>query len=321
MAERYPGIFLGRARADDAVPESTGPEQRIPVAALLRFCPGLRSRALARAFHALYAVPLASLGAGHGRAFVPRRDSFSSALVALSFLVRGLLTHYRTGRAFFLRLAGFFFAYAIATNVTLYAFATGNVQEGIWTDLLWTVSYAILIVIAATWDGAEPDPAEDDGPRCAGHAVARTVFSIDYPRDRVSAGSADRSGTVLLGCLSGDGFFRGSERATVRGSPAVAPQFRGIAEKPCSAAGHYRGDDGRGLRQGSSGPLSDDESRRGTVPGPDVDEVIGKDDTELFDYAETGRAIMELDRKVVQSGEMQTYEEGGTAAGVISNLP
>jgi PAS domain S-box-containing protein len=50
--------------------------------------------------------------------------------------------------------------------------------------------------------------------------------------------------------------------------------------------------------------------------GRTVNEVIGKDDTELFDDAETGRVIMELDRKVLQSGEMQTFEEGGTAAGV-----
>jgi len=62
-------------------------------------------------------------------------------LLAFSFLVRGALSLYQVARALFLRLAVFFFAYAIATNTTLYAFATGSVQQGIWTDLLWTATY------------------------------------------------------------------------------------------------------------------------------------------------------------------------------------
>jgi PAS domain S-box-containing protein len=46
-----------------------------------------------------------------------------------------------------------------------------------------------------------------------------------------------------------------------------------------------------------------------------VDEVIGKDDVELFS-PEVGRRIMQRDREVIQSGETQTYEEPATAAGV-----
>src|SRR5271165_5786674 len=49
--------------------------------------------------------------------------------------------------------------------------------------------------------------------------------------------------------------------------------------------------------------------------GRTVEEVIGKDDTELFD-PENGREIMERDRRILESGETQNYEEGGTAAGV-----
>src|SRR5579862_106734 len=79
-------------------------------------------------------------------------------LLALSFLMRGALSLYQVARAIFLRLAVFFFAYAITTNVTLYGFASGNAQQGVWTDLLWTATYCVLIVITATWDSAEPDP-------------------------------------------------------------------------------------------------------------------------------------------------------------------
>ena len=44
-------------------------------------------------------------------------------------------------------------------------------------------------------------------------------------------------------------------------------------------------------------------------------EVIGRDDTTLFD-AETVRRIQEADRRVMETGEILTYEEVGTAAGV-----
>jgi PAS domain S-box-containing protein len=49
--------------------------------------------------------------------------------------------------------------------------------------------------------------------------------------------------------------------------------------------------------------------------GREVRDVVGKSDVELF-TPEVGRTIVERDRKVVQSGETQTYEEFGTAAGV-----
>lgn len=49
--------------------------------------------------------------------------------------------------------------------------------------------------------------------------------------------------------------------------------------------------------------------------GKSVDEVIGKIDTELFS-PETARQIMADDRRVMDSGQTQTFEELGTADGV-----
>src|SRR5262249_6463081 len=49
--------------------------------------------------------------------------------------------------------------------------------------------------------------------------------------------------------------------------------------------------------------------------GRTVAEVLGKDDTELFS-PETARAIMEGDRRILATGEVQTYEEVCVAAGV-----
>jgi PAS domain S-box-containing protein len=49
--------------------------------------------------------------------------------------------------------------------------------------------------------------------------------------------------------------------------------------------------------------------------GRTIEEVIGKDDAELF-TPENGREIMAADRKVVDAGKTQTYEELGISAGV-----
>jgi PAS domain S-box-containing protein len=49
--------------------------------------------------------------------------------------------------------------------------------------------------------------------------------------------------------------------------------------------------------------------------GRTVAEVIGKDDSELFS-PETARLIMEGDRRTMATGEVQTYEDVGLAAGV-----
>src|SRR5262249_12424703 len=53
----------------------------------------------------------------------------------------------------------------------------------------------------------------------------------------------------------------------------------------------------------------------GRFLGRTVAEVIGQDDTQLFS-PQTARAIMEGDRRIMATGEVQTYEDVGTAAGV-----
>src|SRR5262249_25718245 len=49
--------------------------------------------------------------------------------------------------------------------------------------------------------------------------------------------------------------------------------------------------------------------------GKTVEEVLGKDDRELF-TPDTAQAIMERDRQVMATGQPQTFEETATAAGV-----
>jgi PAS domain S-box-containing protein len=49
--------------------------------------------------------------------------------------------------------------------------------------------------------------------------------------------------------------------------------------------------------------------------GKSVEEVLGKDDRELFD-PDSARGIMDADRRVIAGGQTLTYEEAATAAGV-----
>jgi two-component system, cell cycle sensor histidine kinase and response regulator CckA len=236
-------------------------------------------------------------------------------LLALSFLVRGLFTRYRIARSFFLRLAGFFFVFAITSNMTLFAFAVGNYHQGTWPDLLWTVTYCLLIVIAATWDGAEQSPPQKiesfiPGMRLLAQFSPLIVPAIVFPLV-LRIAQEQFFWSVLLVMVS---FVAASGRLfVVQNQLAVSARelrgnlalLQGITEGTTDSI-FVKDLQGRYLMINSAGA---------GLLGRRVEEVIGKDDTEFFS-PETGREIMAGDRKVVESGKTQTYEELGVSAGV-----
>jgi two-component system, cell cycle sensor histidine kinase and response regulator CckA len=236
-------------------------------------------------------------------------------LLALSFFVRGILTQYRTGRAFFLRLSGFFFAYAIATNSTLFAYANGNVQQGVWSDLLWTATYCILALIAVNWDGAESEPLKTINPLVPGVqllvqfsplVIPAIVFPLVLRIAQEQFFWSVFLVTVSFAGASGRLFV--VHRQLLHSSEELEKNLtllQGITEGTTDAVfvkdlqGRYRMMNSAGAR----------------LLGRTVEEVIGKNDMELFN-PENGREIMERDREVVQSGHAQTYEEPGISAGL-----
>ncbi len=237
-------------------------------------------------------------------------------LVALSFLVRGILTRYPTGRSFFLRMAAFLFCYAIATNTTLFAFASGNTQQqGVWTDLLWTATYCIFIVIAVTWNGSEPDTQKANLPFAPGmHLLAQfsplIIPAIVFPLLlRVAQEQFFWSVVLVMVSFAGaSGRLFVVHRQMLQSSHEVEKNLgllRGITEGTTDAV-FVKDLAGRYLMMNSAGAR---------FLGRTVDDVIGKDDFELFS-PEVGHSIMERDREVILSGETQTYEEPATAAGV-----
>jgi PAS domain S-box-containing protein len=236
-------------------------------------------------------------------------------LLALSFLVRGALARYRTGRALFLRLSGFFFAYAITTNTTLFAYAAGNVEQGIWPDLLWTATYCMLAVIAATWDGAEPVPVKTivafaPGIRLLAQFSPLLIPAIVFPLVlRIAQEQFFWSVFLVTVSFAGaSGRLFVVHKQLLHSSQELEKNLgllQGITEGTTDAV-FVKDLQGRYLMINSAGA---------GFLGRSIDDVLGKDDMELFS-PEFGRSMMERDRAVLQSGEAQTYEEPARAAGV-----
>jgi two-component system, cell cycle sensor histidine kinase and response regulator CckA len=236
-------------------------------------------------------------------------------LLTLSFLVRGLLSQYRTARSLFLRLAAFFFVFAFTSNTTLYAFAVGNYREGEWPDLMWTVTYGILVVIAAAWSGDEQNESESAKPSAPGMQLLAQfspllVPAIVFPL-ALRIAQEQFLWSVLLVTVSfasASGRLFVVQRQLIHSSRELQKNLsllQGITEGTTDSI-FVKDLQGRYLMINSAGAQ---------LVGRTVEEVIGRCDTELF-TPETGREIMAGDRKVIESGKTQTYEETAVAVGV-----
>ncbi|HWZ81143.1 MAG TPA: PAS domain S-box protein [Terriglobales bacterium] len=236
-------------------------------------------------------------------------------LLALSFLVRGLLTSYRTARTFFLDMAVFFFAFAITSNATLFAFANRTYQQGTWLDLTWTFTYSILIAIAATWDGTEQnlhDPIEPFAPgmRLLAQFSPLLIPAIVFPLLLQIAQEQFfwSALLVMVSIAAASGRLFLVQRQLLYSSQELQKNLsllQGITEGTTDAV-FVKDLQGRYLMMNSAGAH---------FLGRSIEEVVGKDDRELFS-PENGRQIMERDEAVIRAGEACTYEEDATLGGV-----
>ena len=236
-------------------------------------------------------------------------------LLAFSFLVRGLISPFRTARAFFFRLAVFFFFFGATTNITRYAITAGFYRQGTWLDLPWTLSFCLVAGFAATWTDSEQQLPEFESRGTSMQLLAQfsplLIPAIVFPLVlRIAQEQFEWSVILALVSFAAAGgrmfFVQNELLISTRQLQENLALLQGITQGTTDAI-FVKDLQGRYLMMNPAGA---------GFLGRTVDEVIGKDDTELFDDAETGRIIMELDRGVLQSGKMQTLEEGGTAAGV-----
>ncbi len=233
-------------------------------------------------------------------------------LVALSFLVRGLLSRNRTSTRFFLRMGAFLVVHGAVLNSTLYYQASGHYQQGTWPDLPWTLSYCILIVIAGTW--RDPEQTISDAPSSGLTLLANfsplIIPAIVFPLVlRIAEEQFYWSVALVMTSFAAAGgrlfVVQNQLLLSSRELQKNLSLLQGITEGTTDSI-FVKDISGRYLMINSAGAR---------FLGCRVEDVLGKDDTELF-VPEVGRAIMERDRQVLEAGETQTYEEFGTAAGV-----
>jgi PAS domain S-box-containing protein len=236
-------------------------------------------------------------------------------LLALSFLARGLTTTSQTARGLFLRLAIFFFVFGIATNLTLYGYAAGNYQQGTWLDLLWTGSFGLFAVMTATWTDPEQEFGRNVSVPSRGTQLLSQFFPLLIPAVvfalvlRIAQEQFWWSVVLVI-----SSFAAASVRLFVVQNQLLVSShelqknlalLQGITDGTTDAV-FVKDLQGRYLMINAAGAR---------FLGLTIDEVLGKNDTELF-TPEIGQFIMERDRVVVESGEAQTYEEDGSAGGV-----
>ncbi|HTS37586.1 MAG TPA: PAS domain S-box protein [Candidatus Solibacter sp.] len=236
-------------------------------------------------------------------------------LLSIGFLARGLLTRFKTARSLFLRVTIFFVAFAITTNSTLYGYAAGNYKEGTWLDILWTITYSLMAVIAATWKDSEDSDSENVAAAWR-HAPMLAQFlpllipAIVFPLVLRIAQEQFLWSVVLVmsSFAAAAGRLFVVQHQLLISSHELEKNLsllRGITEGTTDAV-FVKDIEGRYLMINRAGA---------GFLGRRVEEILGKNDSELF-VPEVGRAIMRTDRSVLQSGKTQTYEEFGTAAGV-----
>jgi PAS domain S-box-containing protein len=234
-------------------------------------------------------------------------------LIACSFIVRGVLSSNRTERAFFMRMGAFLTVHGIVLNSTLYYQASGHYRQGAWPDLPWTLSYCLLIMIAGTWHDPEQQSERGQDPH---RLQLLAVFSpllipaIVFPL-ALSIAQEQFFSSVMLVLVS---FVAASGRLFVVQNQLLVSSreleknlslLQGITEGTTDSV-FVKDLDGRYLMINSAGA---------SFLARSINDVLGKDDLELFG-PETGRAIMQRDRAIMQAGRTETYEELATSAGV-----
>ena len=239
---------------------------------------------------------------------------FFFGLIALSFLLRGLLSRHRIVRAFFLRMGVVLVVHGTVLNVTLRWQASGHYQQGTWLDLAWTVSYCLLILMAGTWSETEGQP-EAEPPSHSLQLLAQfsplAIPALVFPMV-LSIAQEQFFWSVVLVLVSfaaaGGRLFVLQNQLMIssRELQRNLAMLQGITEGTTDAI-FVKDLEGCYVMVNSAGA-------RGR--GMSVPEVIGKNAIALYGV-EAGREIMQRDRQLMEAGETRTFEEQGIVDGVL----
>ncbi|MGB8065648.1 MAG: PAS domain S-box protein [Candidatus Sulfotelmatobacter sp.] len=237
---------------------------------------------------------------------------FFYGFLALSFVLRGRFSVHRVEKAFFTRMSLFLVLYAVVLNVTLKAQSSGHYQQGTWLDFTWTASYCLLIILPTTWNVREDQPATETASSrvqllavFAPLVIPAIVFPLLFGIAQEQFFSAVVLVLISFAAAGGRMFVVQNELlVSSRGLKENLALLKGITEGTTDAV-FVKDRQGRYLMINPAGAK---------FVGKSVSEILGKDDSELFS-PDTASAIMEADRKVMESGATQTYEETGNSNG------
>ena len=234
-------------------------------------------------------------------------------LLAITFLVRGLLSENRAERTFFLRMGGFLVVYGIVLNVTLSEQAGGHYVQGTWLDLTWTIGYVVLIALPALWDEHEDPPAVEPRSNWLQMLALYSpllIPAIVFPL-LLSMAQEQFAWSVVLVLVSfvaaGGRMFVVQRQLLIRSRELQhnVSLLRGITEGTTDAV-FVKDLQGRYLMINSAGAA---------FAGRSMDEILGKTDRDLFS-PDTAEVVMDKDRQVLVQGVTQTFEESSTSNGV-----
>ena len=237
---------------------------------------------------------------------------FFYGLLALSFVLRARFSVNRVEKAFFTRMSLFLVLHAVVLNVTLKAQASGHYQQGTWLDFGWTFSYCLLIILPTTWDVREEEQPGTETLSSkvellavfAPLVIPAIVFPLLFGVAQEQLFCAAVLVLISFAAAAGRMFVIQNELlVSSRELKENLALLKGITEGTTDAV-FVKDRQGRYLMINSAGA---------NFVGRSVADILGKDDSELFD---TGRAVMEADRKVMESGVTKTVEERGTANGI-----
>jgi PAS domain S-box-containing protein len=237
-----------------------------------------------------------------------------NGLLTATFFLRSALTRSQVVRGLFGRMAVFSLAGIIADY--FYYYGPGrNLQTGAWYDLVWSSTLVVGVLLPSTWRGVGRPSSVSTAPVRAENSVVTQLFPLFYPacvlmmsaqiaQERVALASI----VVLVSFTSSSVRLLVTQQRQRRSTEALR-QNHGLLQaviEGTTDAVFVKDTEGRYLMINTAGAR---------LLGLTVDEVIGKNDLDLFS-PETGLRIIEGDRLVMRDGTTRTYEDEATAAGV-----
>src|SRR5215471_6346097 len=236
-------------------------------------------------------------------------------VIVLGFLWgRVLLSRSRQIRALFVRLGLFYCAYTLSNALYLWFLeATHLARPDTWIDLIWSVPRVLAVVLAVTWNWPEEIPARRSASQRWGRyllgrapsVVPLLVLAISAHMFSASPWIWGGMITASLGIVSLRLWLTEERRQTALAGERASNNLLQSIIEGTSEAVYLKDFQGRYLLMNFAGAR---------LLGYSPEEIVGKTDREIFP-AHEAETIMNIDRQVMDTGQMVTLEDVLTSTG------